>query len=174
MVRNLGSPLRADEPQRAKCQGAFDPEAPQFRPAFFARDRSRIKTGDIVTGSVGIFWGIPEPGGSWIILVDAASLANAEPYGDFLTHPRGHYEVWTQWQKTRTAPVTNRFILQAIADHEYEFFPRGRIVYNTATRGFILYADRRLQQIATITAIANEFGLTLGAFVVRSDAHYRS
>lgn len=174
MVRNLGSPLRADEPQRAKCQGALDPGAPQFRPAFLSGDRSRIETGDIVTGSVGIFWGIPDPGGSWTILVDATSLADAEPYGDFLTHPRGHYEVWIQWQKTRTAPVTNRFILQAIADHEYEFFPRGRIVYNTLTRTFILYADRRLQQKVTIATIANEFGVIAGTFVVRSDAHYRS
>ena len=127
-----------------------------------------------MTGSVGIFWGIPEPDGSWSILIDATSLAEAEPYGDFLTHPRGHYEVWTQWQKTRTAPDVNGFILQTIADHEYEFFPRGRIVYNTGTGGFILYADRRLQQDATIARIASEFELAAGTYTVRSDEHYRS
>lgn len=127
-----------------------------------------------MTGSVGIFWGIPEPGGSWTILVDATSLAEAEPYGDFLTHPQGHYEVWTQWQKARTAPVASRFVSQAIANHEYEFFPRGRIVYNTGTGSFILYADRRLQPGATIAGIANEFGLAAGTFTVRSDEHYQS
>ena len=127
-----------------------------------------------MTGSVGIFWSIPEPDGSWSILIDATSLAEAEPYGDFLTHPRGHYEVWTQWQKTRTAPDVNGFILQTIADHEYEFFPRGRIVYNTGTGGFILYADRRLQQDATIARIASEFELAAGTYTVRSDEHYRS
>lgn len=127
-----------------------------------------------MTGSVGIFWGIPEPGGSWTILADATCLAEAEQYGDFLTHPRGHYEIWTRWQKMRSAPTANRFILQIIADHEYEFFPRGRIVYNTATNRFILYADRRLQQEATITRIASEFGLVAGTFTLRSDEHYRS
>ena len=127
-----------------------------------------------MTGSVGIFWGIPEPDGSWSILIDATSLAEAEPYGDFLTHPRGHYEVWTQWQKTRTAPDANGFILQTIADHEYEFFPRGRIVYNIATNSFILYADRHLQQDTTIMRIANQFGLAAGTFAVFSDLHYRS
>lgn len=127
-----------------------------------------------MTGAVGIFWGIPEPDDSWTILADVTSLAEAEPYGDFLTHPRGHYEVWTQWQKSRAAPVASRFILQAIAAHEYEFFPRGRIVYNTGTGTFILYADRRLQQDATIARIASEFGLAAGTFIVRSDAHYRS
>lgn len=129
---------------------------------------------DATAGSVGIFWGIPEPDGSWTILVDVTSLAEAEPYGDFLTHARGHYEVWTQWQKTRAAPVASRFILQTIADHEYEFFPRGRMVYNIETDEFVLYADRRLQQKQTIANIADKFGLAPGSFVVRSDAHYRS
>ncbi|MEZ5819250.1 MAG: hypothetical protein R3D82_00430 [Xanthobacteraceae bacterium] len=129
---------------------------------------------DAIAGSVGIFWGIPEPDGSWTILVDVTSLAEAEPYGDFLTHPRGHYEVWTQWQKRRAAPVTSRFILQTIVDHEYEFFPRGRIVYNIETGEFILYADRRLHQRATIARIVGQFGLAAGTFAVRSDAHYRS
>ena len=127
-----------------------------------------------MTGSVGIFWGIPEPGGSWTILADATSLTEAEPYGDFLTHSRGHYDVWTQWQRTRATPGASRFISQAIANHEYEFFPRGRIVYNTGTGRFILYADLRLQQESTIARIASEFELAAGTFVVRSDEHYRS
>lgn len=130
--------------------------------------------GDIMTGSVGIFWGIPAPDRSWTILADTTSLADAEPYGDFLTHPRGHCLVWSRWQKTRMAPVADRLIRQAIADHEYEFFPRGRIVYNTVTGAFILYADRRLQQVSTIATIANEFGLAVGTYTVRSDEHYRS
>jgi hypothetical protein len=127
-----------------------------------------------MTGSVGIFWGIPGSDDSWTILADATSLARAEPYGDFLTHPRGHYDVWTQWQKTRATSVVSRSILQAIADHEYEFFPRGRIVYNTRTGHFILYADRRLQQHVTIARIASEFELAVGTFTVRADEHYRS
>lgn len=127
-----------------------------------------------MAGSVGIFWGIPEPDGSWTILAEATSLTEAEPYGDFLTHSRGHYDVWTQWQRTRAPPGTSRFILQTIADHEYEFFPRGRIVYNMTTGQFILYADRRLQRDATIAAIASEFGLAAGTYTVRSDEHYRS
>lgn len=127
-----------------------------------------------MAGSVGIFWGIPEPDGSWAILVDATSLAEAEPYGDFLTHPRGHYQVWTRWQKKRSAPGASRSNLHAIADHEYEFFPRGRIVYNIVTREFTLYVDRRLQQDATIARIAREFRLAASTFTVRSDEHYRS
>jgi len=57
-----------------------------------------------MTGLVGIFWGIPGPMNSWTLLVDSSSLVEAEPYGDFLTHPRGHYEMWEEWKERRVAP----------------------------------------------------------------------
>lgn len=125
-------------------------------------------------GSVGIFWGVPSPRDTWTILVDSTTLADAEPYGDFLTHPQGHYEIWSTWQKPRRSPTTDMSIVSAIRDHEYEYFPRGRIVYHTKDRLFIVYADRRLQQNPTITAIAEKFGLMPGSFIVRADEHYRS
>lgn len=128
----------------------------------------------VMTGSVGIFWSIPGPNYSWIVLIDASSLAEAEPYGDFLTHPRGHYEVWNDWQQRRAAPSAVQSIFQEIAGREYEDFPRGRIVYHIQTGRFIFYADRRLQQQHTIAIITDKFGLTPGSFVARSDARYRS
>ena len=41
---------------------------------------------------VGIFWEVPH-GGATILVTDSVPLAEAEVYGDCLTHPRGHYEV---------------------------------------------------------------------------------
>jgi hypothetical protein len=83
---------------------------------------------------------------SWTLLIDSTSLAEAEPYGDFLTHPRGHYEVWSRWQRRRAAPQATQSVYQAIACHEYEDFPRGRIIHEIKCGRFIVYADRRLQQ----------------------------
>lgn len=40
---------------------------------------------------VGIFWRV---GG--VLVVDRSTLAEAEPYGDPLTHAAGHYERWEQ------------------------------------------------------------------------------
>jgi hypothetical protein len=127
-----------------------------------------------MVGSVGIFSGIPSSRGSWTILVDSTSLAGAEPYGDFLTHPYGHYEVWSNWQRPRRAPTTDSLVINAIREHEYEHFPRGRIVYHAKARLFIVYADRRLQQTRTIVAIATKFGLSPGSFIVRTGEHCRS
>ena len=42
---------------------------------------------------------------SWTLLIDATPLAEAEPCGDFLTHPRGHYEVWSSMAKATPYPA---------------------------------------------------------------------
>lgn len=39
--------------------------------------------------AVGIFWRV---GG--VLVLDRSPLAEAEPYGDCLTHAAGHYERW--------------------------------------------------------------------------------
>jgi len=44
--------------------------------------------------AVGIVWGVRDGNGPRRIVIDGTPLGKAEPYGDFLTHPRGHYEVW--------------------------------------------------------------------------------
>jgi hypothetical protein len=127
-----------------------------------------------MSGFVGIYWGIPTPNHSWHILVDKTSLADAEPYGDFLTHSRGHLDVWSEWQQLSAADLAKRAIPDAITYHEYEDFPRGRIVYHTTNLQFIIYADRKLQRDRTIINIAALFNILPGTFVVRSDAHYRT
>ena len=125
-------------------------------------------------GFVGIFWGISEAGDAWALLTDATPLAEAEPYGDFLTHPRGHYETWERWKEQGSPIPADKSVAKAMTEHEYEDFPRGRIVYEAKTRRFIIYADRKLQGPSTMAAIVEAFKLTNRNFVVRSDLHYQS
>jgi hypothetical protein len=127
-----------------------------------------------MTGSLGIFWGIPNTHHSWRILTDKTPLAEGEPYGDFLTHPRGHYDVWSKWQRLNAMELTKQAIPQTVAYHEYEDFPRGRIVYHVKACQFIIYADRRLQRPDVMNDITNRFAISPGMFLVRSDAHYRT
>jgi hypothetical protein len=60
-----------------------------------------------------------------------------------------------------------------IVSTEYDEWPRGRIVHETSTRRFVLYADRRVQKPDIIAALKAGFGLTASTVIVRSDAHYR-
>ena len=69
-----------------------------------------------MTGFIGIFWGIPNPDHSWSILADKSALAEAEPYGDFLTCSRGHYEVWNEWQQLNAKALAKKAIPQTVQD----------------------------------------------------------
>ena len=122
--------------------------------------------------SVGIFWGVPE-GGRTVLVTDRTPLAEAEAYGDCLTHPRGHHEVWEAWRRLGATALRRRGLPPAIVGHEYEAFPRGRVVYMRRSALFTLYADRRLQRPETITELVRLFGFAGERHVVRSDAHYR-
>lgn len=120
------------------------------------------------TPAVGIFWCV---GGA--LLIDRSVLAEAEPYGDFLTHAHGHYERWEEWQALGGPGLVAKGYPVVIASTEYEEWPRGRVVYETMQRRFILYADRRLQRPEVIILIKKAFGLEQVETVVLSDSHYR-
>jgi hypothetical protein len=117
---------------------------------------------------VGIFWQVSD-----VLLIDRSTLDEAEPYGDCITHAQGHYERWQEWQVLGSAELRTRGCPLAIASTEYDEWPRGRIVYETPQRRFILYADRRLQRPNMISAIKQAFGLSDVETLVKSDSHYR-
>jgi len=107
---------------------------------------------------VGIFWLL-----DGTLLTDSTPLNQAEPYGDQLTHPRSHIDVWDCWQKLGKVPV----------DVPYEEPPRGRVVFNRKTSQSVLLADKcileRKSIVAEITkALVLPKNVTLG-----SDSHYR-
>ena len=107
---------------------------------------------------VGIFWLL-----DGILLSDSTPLDQAEPYGDHLTHPRSHIDVWDGWQKLGKVP----------GDVPYEEPPRGRVVFNRKTSQSVLLADKCiLDRTSVVAEITKALGLpknvTLG-----SDSHYR-
>ncbi|MCJ2015957.1 hypothetical protein MKK84_00690 [Methylobacterium sp. E-065] len=123
--------------------------------------------------SVGIFWSVPK-GDRNVLVTDRTVLAEAEVYGDCLTHPRGHHEVWEAWRRLGATALRRCGLPPAIAGHEYEAFPRGRVVYMRGPALFTVYADRRLQRPETIAELVQLFGLAGERRAIRSDAHYRT
>ena len=128
---------------------------------------------DPTDAHVGIFWQVPDAAGAPCLVVDSEPLVRAEPYGDFLTHARGHYDVWSGWQRRGARFLKASGWPLAILTTEYENHPRGRVVLHLPTNTFWIYTDRRLQTAATIAQIKSALGLTLESCLVKSDAHYR-
>jgi hypothetical protein len=108
---------------------------------------------------LGIFWLV-----SSNLVIDSTPLSEALPYGNHFTHPRGHLEVWTQFQQSGTVP----------ADLEYEELPRGRVMYNTKTQRFSLLADKCiLRDKGIISKIMSALCLPSENTDKGTDAHYR-
>ncbi|UDL93589.1 hypothetical protein LGH83_13525 [Lichenihabitans sp. PAMC28606] len=126
------------------------------------------------SAAVGIVWDVRDGNRPPQLVIDGTSLVEAEPYGDFLTHARGHYEVWEGWRQLGPAGLIGRGLPPAIAWHEYEHFPRGRVVFNTRSRRFTLYADSKLQGRDTRLEVLGMFGLDPLFCDVHSDSHYRT
>jgi hypothetical protein len=122
---------------------------------------------------VGIFWAFITDG-TVSFAVDSIPLSEAEDYGDFLTHPRGHYEVWENWQALGSVRLKKRGLPTRIVSVEYEVVPRGRIVFDRPSETFLIYADRKLQDVRIIEQIVRLFGLSGKDYVIRSDSHYVS
>jgi len=120
--------------------------------------------------SVGIFWVVETGPGQARLLTAGCSLEAAEPYGDFLTFPDGHYEVWSRWRTMKDADPSLRAVVRTT---EYEVWPRGRIVFDRAAGHFILYADRKLMLPDTIAQIQKRFAME-GPTKPATDFHYQS
>jgi hypothetical protein len=118
--------------------------------------------------AVGIFWCVND-----VLVIDRSTLDEAEPYGDCLGHAAGHYDRWEEWQALGAAQLNAAGYPAEIVHTEYDQWPRGRIVYETSARRFVLYADRRLQKRGIIDALKAAFGLNQAEVILRSDAHYR-
>jgi hypothetical protein len=90
--------------------------------------------------SVGIFWLIPSAGKA-VLFTQRSALSDAESYGDCLTHPVGHYELWERLQALPFLALKKRGLPVEIKSTEYEHYPRGRVVYEKPSETFVIYAD---------------------------------
>jgi hypothetical protein len=107
---------------------------------------------------VGIFWVVRGN-----LLIDSTRLGQAEAYGEQLTHPRGHAEIWEQFQQKGLV----------FPEVKYEEHPRGRVMYNTKTKRFLLLADRCiLRDEKVVRKVLTELRLPRGT-ETGTDEHYR-
>lgn len=95
---------------------------------------------------------------------DATSIRAGEEYGDFVTYG-SHWDFF------------NDEIVEYIPNatsHDYDFYPRGRSVFNTADRKFHLYVPDNFSD-SQIADVMGEFALSRTNTVVhKEDEHYSS
>jgi len=109
---------------------------------------------------VGIFWLLK----NGKLVFDLTPISEAEPYGDCLTHPRGHLRQWETLQAWGFVPT----------ETQYEELPRGRVTYQRQSAIFLVLADRCiLASPAALKEIVATMHLPEGRTKFERDAHYR-
>jgi len=107
---------------------------------------------------VGIMWLVRDQ-----LIFDSVPMREAEANGEYWDHPRSHIEVWEHLQRLGKAP----------RESEYEEFPRGRVIYDSASGKFTLLADKCiLDRKDLIDQIKNTLHLPKST-KPGADLHYR-
>jgi hypothetical protein len=110
-----------------------------------------------------------------VLFTQQSALRDAESYGDCLTHPVGHYELWERLRALPFLTLKKRGLPVEMKSTEYEHYPLGRVVYEKPSETFVIYADARLQVPEVVSKIMQAFQLEGQTIVnVRSGSHYRT
>ncbi|MGC2856862.1 hypothetical protein ACM64Y_15425 [Novispirillum sp. DQ9] len=104
-----------------------------------------------------------------MLLLHRCRPRDVEAYGDMLTCPHGHYQLWESWRAGPDAPPG---VQRVVGDHEYEEWPRGRVVFDTAQQRFIVFSDGQVYRHRLHDAVAEAFGLPKEGTRFLRDAHY--
>lgn len=126
--------------------------------------------------SLGVFWLLIANSGETRWLAHICPAALVEPYGDCLTCPHGHYELWEAWREGTTSPATEAVVgltpdvLCGVGSSEYDDWPRGRVVREPERT--VVYADAQLLTPECRTRLIELFGLDPERTTFERDAHY--
>jgi len=119
---------------------------------------------------VGPYWFVRDESGRVLLIAHRCTLADAEEYGDFLTCPHGHCDVWEYWRR-ELAPGR---IAGVLRDSEYEEWPRGRVVFDAVRNRFMVYADSQIFKQELQERVLERFGIPSKRALFLRDEHYVS
>lgn len=99
------------------------------------KDNNRIKN-ESRTTEVGIFWLINNE-----LYFDGTPIREAESYGDFLVHTEDHFNYWEDHLSSKNSPI---YLLAKNKD--YDYYPRGRVVYSIKDDKYYVYVDKCIKE----------------------------
>ena len=119
---------------------------------------------------VGPYWFVRSDAGKVLLIAHRCALADAEEYGDCLTCPHGHYDLWESWR----AGSPPDGLAAIVRDAEYEEWPRGRVVYDFVHNQFSVYGDKQIFEYKLQHRVLEHFGIPAGRVEFSKDGHYQS
>ncbi len=104
------------------------------------------------------------------ILIDSTPLNKAEKTVDFIDHPRSHHEFWEALQEASISEA----IIHELTRRDYDYYPRGRVLYSINNDMFIIYLDKCIiNRKDLVEEIVKRMNLPEGKYKVMPDFHYQ-
>ena len=97
------------------------------------------------------------------IISNSVPLKDGDTYGDF-TNYSSHWDLWKSL--VREYPEYKYF--------DYDYYPRGRVVFDRKRWKYILYIDPKLNSPKYLDKIESAYGLRKGSYEIGKDEHYQS
>lgn len=97
------------------------------------------------------------------IITNDIDVRNGESYGGYVNYS-SHWDLW-------------RAFLREYPEYKglnYDYFPRGRVVFDGNTHKYILYIDPKLNSDKYLSKIKSHYRLASGSYVLGDDEHYSS
>ena len=115
---------------------------------------------------VGIFWIDPAKKKIELALAEPTKSIKLEPGSEFITGPHAHFAVWEQLKRNGLLP--NKW-----KDLEYEYVPRGRVLYDRRKRRYKVFSSQSLAESQWCREqVIREFNLLQGKTSFSGDEHY--
>ena len=127
------------------------------------KEKNRIKN-EARTPEVGIIYFI-----NGELYIDGTPVREAEHYGEFLIHSKDHYTYWEEELSSSRSPIH-----LLAKNKDYDYYPRGRVVYNTVGDRIFVYLDRCIiNDEESVKKILSMMHLPKTKSEISGDEHYQ-
>ena len=110
-----------------------------------------------VAGKLVVFW---YTGSTFVGPSAALNDPRVETYGNFMQLPDDHFEIWDQYNTVGP-------------DAEYNFWPRGRILFKVTIHKFVVIGDKRIIENETVRQkLLDHYNLP-PTTIFETDEHYQ-
>lgn len=97
------------------------------------------------------------------IISNDTDLRNGEEYGGFVNYS-SHWDLWSAFLKE----------YPEYKSLDYDYFPRGRVIFDKKKWKYILYLDDKLKSPKYLDKIERQYNLRKGSYEIGKDEHYQS
>ena len=88
-------------------------------------------------------------------LIHCCKKEDGEKYGDFINYPQSHMEIWDKYYYKKYHV-------------DFDYFPRGRVVYNIKENKYYVYHDKCIKDLSNIVGTEDKEKIE-----IREDFHYQ-